>query len=211
MRIIAGTFKSRKLLAPTGMGTRPTTDRARETLFNVLNNLIDFSGIRVLDLFAGSGALALEAISRGAGQATLVERNAKAIHAAKENIRELGIEDRVNITSLDVFRYLKSPPSLEGETFDLIFADAPYDEARALSELPALILGNGWLAMGGICAIEHRSSAKPVIPKTARIIRELKVGEAGFTILDNGGMGFETPPLPLSNCKGEGFLSAHDS
>src|ERR1035437_6909805 len=127
MRIIAGTFKSRKLLAPAGTDTRPTTDRARETLFNVLNNLIDFADVRVLDLFAGSGALALEAISRGAGQATLVERNAKAIHAAKENIRELGIEDRVNITSLDVFRYLKSPPSLEGETFDLIFADAPYD------------------------------------------------------------------------------------
>jgi 16S rRNA (guanine966-N2)-methyltransferase len=183
MRIIAGTLKSRKLLAPTGMGTRPTTDRARETLFNVLNNLIDFSDIRVLDLFAGSGALALEAISRGAKQATLIEHNAKAIRAAKDNIRELGIEGQVNILPLDVFRFLKSSPSLEEKTFDLIFADAPYDEMRAINELPALIIDNGWLATDGICAIEHRSNAKPVLPKAAKIIRELKVGEAGFTIL----------------------------
>ena len=103
MRIIAGAFKSRSLIAPDGNVTRPTTDRARESLFNVLTNLIEFSDIHVLDLFAGSGSLALEAISRGAARAVLIERDRKAIHACKENIRSLHLEERASVVSLMFF------------------------------------------------------------------------------------------------------------
>ncbi|HWF44131.1 MAG TPA: 16S rRNA (guanine(966)-N(2))-methyltransferase RsmD [Candidatus Kapabacteria bacterium] len=182
MRIIAGAFKSRTLVAPPGSNTRPTTDRARETLFNVLTNLIDFSDIRMLDLFAGSGAVALEAISRGAGHATLIEQDRKAVHVVKENIRMLGVEEKVTVIFSDVFNYLKYPPSAK---FDLIFADAPYNDKRALEELPSIIILNKWLTPNGICVIEHRSlqGINMVLPQGAKIIRELKAGEAAFTIL----------------------------
>ena len=185
MRIIAGAFKSRTILAPEGTGTRPTTDRARETLFNVLNNLVDFEDIRVLDLFAGSGALAFEAISRGASHATLVERDRKATQGAKTNAHALGIEQHVTILPIDVFRFLKKPAEVTaGDVgFDLILTDAPYDEPRSLAELPMLIFENKWLAKDGICAIEHRSNTQLDIPEVARVIRELKAGEAGFTIV----------------------------
>src|SRR5438128_10981748 len=97
MRIISGIFKSRKLLAPKGDATRPTSDRARESLFNVMNNLIDFEGISVLDLFAGSGAFAFEALSRGAAHATLIEKNRNAIQAIKANAEELGVNSKIEI------------------------------------------------------------------------------------------------------------------
>jgi 16S rRNA (guanine966-N2)-methyltransferase len=182
MRIIAGEYKSRILTAPPGSNTRPTTDRARETLFNILNNLIDFSDIRVLDLFAGSGAVALEAISRGAEHATCIERDRTAVHAVKENIRMLDVEDKVTVIQIDVFNYIKhSPPA----KFNLIFADAPYNDKRALEELPSMIILHKWLETDGICVIEHRSSQgiNMILPHGAKIIRELKAGEAAFTIL----------------------------
>src|SRR5436305_4930827 len=97
MRIISGIFKSRKLLAPKGEATRPTSDRARESLFNVLNNLIDFDGISVLDLFAGSGAFAFEAISRGAEHALLVEKNPDAIAAIRKNAEDLEVQENIEI------------------------------------------------------------------------------------------------------------------
>src|SRR5579872_572518 len=103
MRIISGKYKSRKLIAPKGDTTRPTSDRARESLFNVLNNLIDFEGISVLDLFAGTGAFAFEAISRGAEKATLVEQNRTVIETIKENARVLEIEPQVQIIQKDVY------------------------------------------------------------------------------------------------------------
>jgi len=178
VRIIAGKFKSRVLVAPKSDNTRPTTDRARESLFNVLNNLIDFNGVRVLDLFAGSGALAFEAISRGAKSASLVERDKKAITAAKQNAATLEVP--ITIEAVDVFRFLRSPFS---QPYDLVLADAPYDDEHAREELPALILSNAWLKRTGICVIEHRTGDKITVPEQAKVLRELKAGEASFTIL----------------------------
>ena len=178
MRIIAGKFKSRVLVAPKSDNTRPTTDRARESLFNVLNNMIEFEGVRVLDLFAGSGAIAFEALSRGAKSATLVERDKKAIAAAKQNAEALSVP--IAIEPLDVYRFLQSPFS---QPYDLVFADAPYDDPRAQKELAGLIVSNAWLKRGGTCVIEHRTGDKIEVPAIAQIVRELKAGEASFSII----------------------------
>lgn len=179
VRIIAGEFRSRMLVAPKGTATRPTMDRAREALFNVLANVIDFDGAWVLDLYAGSGALAFEALSRGAASATLVDSNRKAIEAIKANARTLGVEERVSTRQQDVHAFLERRGD---ETFNLIFADPPYEETD-LAKLGALIFDSGWLAPRGQCIIEHRSdTALEPIERTKRI-RELKAGEARFTIL----------------------------
>ncbi len=180
MRIIAGAFKSRLLAAPKGTQTRPTTDRARESVFNVLQNSFDLEGARALDLFAGSGAFGLEALSRGAGHATFVERNKNALAAVRNNIASLGVEGRATIHATDVYSFLKTNRSAP---FDLIFSDAPYEDARALTELPSLLFEGGWLSNSGIALLEHRAGTSIAVPETAFWKRELKAGEAAFSLL----------------------------
>jgi len=183
MRIIAGEFKSRIIVTTHSAVTRPTTDRARESLFNVLNNLISFDDSHVLDLFAGSGALGFEALSRGAKRATFVERDKKAVEAIKANSSELEVTPIVEIVAVDVYTYIAiARPS--PRRFDIIFADAPYDSIRALDQLALLIVNSELLAPDGLCAIEHRTGDSLVLPKEAKIIRELKAGEASFTIFN---------------------------
>jgi 16S rRNA (guanine966-N2)-methyltransferase len=176
MRIVAGRHRSRELLTPSGVTTRPTTDRAREALFNVLANMTNYEDIRVLDLFAGTGALAFEALSRGAEHATLVENNRKAIDSIKKNAERLDVQTDIKLEQVDVFQYLAGTP----KQFDLILADAPYDNEQALSELPELVLP--WLKESGIVVIEHRTGQSITVPKTCTPVRELKAGEASFTI-----------------------------
>ncbi len=134
MRVVAGEFKGRRLHAPRGARTRPTADRVREALFSMLG---DVSGARVLDLYAGSGALGIEALSRGAESAVFVERDRGALAALERNLDATGA--RGEIRRQDVARFLARP---EG-TFDLVFCDPPYDGAPAIAEtlaeaLPAL-------------------------------------------------------------------------
>jgi 16S rRNA (guanine966-N2)-methyltransferase len=134
VRIVAGEFKGRPLVAPRGRRTRPTADRVREALFSMLG---DVSGARVLDLYAGSGALGIEALSRGAGSAVFVERDARAAAAIERNLASLGLEQ--SVVRQDVVRFLGRA---EGP-FDLVFCDPPYDSASRLAgplaeRLPAL-------------------------------------------------------------------------
>ena len=135
MRVVAGEFKGRRLRAPRGMRTRPTADRVREALFSMLG---DVSGVRVLDLYAGSGALGIEALSRGAASAVFVERDPRAAAAIEHNLRSLGLDQAVR--RQDALRFLA-----RGEgTYDLVFCDPPYDSvpriAGPLAErLPALL------------------------------------------------------------------------
>jgi 16S rRNA (guanine966-N2)-methyltransferase len=176
MRIIAGEFRSRILVAPKGKATRPTTDRARESLFNVLNNLIAFDRIRVLDLYAGSGAFAFEALSRGARHVTLVERDRHAILAIDANAKSLNVKDHVSVFHSDVLPFLRK----ESTQFDLIFADAPYDDEQSRKLLPTMLLER--TARDGICIIEHRSTDQIVLPEGSKLLRALNAGEASFTI-----------------------------
>jgi 16S rRNA (guanine966-N2)-methyltransferase len=179
MRIIAGKFKSRTLIAPSGSETRPTTDRARESLFNVLNNLLDFEGIRVLDLFAGSGALGLEAISRGASHATMVEKDRKAFEAIQKNVTAFGVVKETSVLKIDVFTKLST---LVGP-FGLVLADAPYAELRSLAELPQDILALNLLDPAGVLVIEHSSKLGVQVPIGFRLLRRLDLGEASFSLI----------------------------
>lgn len=129
MRVVAGRLGGRRLTAPAGEGTRPTSDRVREALFSALGPL---DGERVLDLYAGSGALAIEALSRGAAHAVLVERDARAITAIRANLDALGLgsEDAV-VRRRDVLKALRDARDA-GETYDLVFIDPPYRLAAGL-------------------------------------------------------------------------------
>jgi 16S rRNA (guanine966-N2)-methyltransferase len=123
MRVIAGTYRGRELVAPRGRATRPTSDRVREALFSILG---DLDGAVVLDLFAGSGALAIEALSRGARQATLVDSAAGAIDAVRRNLRTLGID--AEVVRQPALRWLETARR-DARQYDLVFLDPPYRQA----------------------------------------------------------------------------------
>jgi 16S rRNA (guanine966-N2)-methyltransferase len=134
VRVVAGEFRGRRLAAPRGARTRPTADRVREALFSMLG---DVSGARVLDLYAGSGALGIEALSRGAGSAVFVERDARAVAVIERNLASLGLEQQV--VRQDAVRFLARAQGM----FDLVFCDPPYDSASRLAgqlaeRLPAM-------------------------------------------------------------------------
>jgi 16S rRNA (guanine966-N2)-methyltransferase len=124
VRVVAGEFRGRRLAAPRGVRTRPTADRVREALFSMLG---DVSGARVLDLYAGSGALGIEALSRGAGSAVFVERDPRAVAAIERNLESLGLQQ--DVKRQDAVRFLRSGSG----TFDLVFCDPPYDSASRLA------------------------------------------------------------------------------
>jgi len=126
MRIVAGQFRGRRLQAPHGTSVRPTSDRVREALFSILG---DISGLRVLDLFAGSGALGIEALSRGAASATLVENDRAAVDALRANLAPLGAAN-AQVVRADALRWLDGRRG----PYDLVFLDPPYSEARKLAE-----------------------------------------------------------------------------
>lgn len=179
MRIISGIYKSRTLQAPKGDQTRPTSDRARETLFNMLVNMIEIEGTRVLDLFAGSGAFALEAISRGASSAVCLEKAPQAVSTINLNAMNLGIGTELQIIRSDVYKWL---PEAVG-SFDVIFADPPYDDPDLPELLPTLIFDSRLLTPDSIVIIEHRSGSTLQLPESAELIRERAAGEANFTFL----------------------------
>jgi 16S rRNA (guanine966-N2)-methyltransferase len=126
MRVISGTYGGRELIAPRGRATRPTSDRVREALFSILS---DVSGTRVLDLFAGSGALAIEAVSRGAAEATLVDTAAPAIQAIRRNLELLDID--AEVVRSPALRFLEGARN-RARQYDLVFLDPPYRDAPAL-------------------------------------------------------------------------------
>ncbi len=149
MRIIAGTYRRRTLKAPSGHLTRPTTDRTRESLFNIIRSRLALEGAEVLDLFAGTGALGLEAISRGAAFVRFVEQQGSVLRYARENAEALGVADQGLFLRQDAVAFLEQ---YGGPPFDLILADPPYD-LEALPELPDLALPH--LKPHGLLTIEH--------------------------------------------------------
>ncbi|MEV6347293.1 16S rRNA (guanine(966)-N(2))-methyltransferase RsmD [Actinoplanes sp. NPDC051851] len=155
-RIIAGVHGGRRLAAPAGANTRPTSDRVREALFSSLETMIDFSGARFVDLYSGSGAIGLEALSRGASHALLVESDAKAARVIRDNIVALKVGPAARLVAGKVAQVLATPP--DGGPYDVVFADPPY--AMSGDELHAVqqdLLANGWLAPGAVVAVERSS------------------------------------------------------
>jgi 16S rRNA (guanine(966)-N(2))-methyltransferase RsmD len=156
MRIIAGEFRSRKLEAPAGMATRPTSDRLRETLFNVLAPRIE--GAAFLDLYAGSGAVGIEALSRGAASVVFVERAPAALAALRGNLDRLGVTTGFRIQSGSVGGWLRRAGTA---AFDLVFLDPPYEAGEEYQSTLGLLGGSsaGLLAEGALVIAEHRSRA----------------------------------------------------
>jgi 16S rRNA (guanine(966)-N(2))-methyltransferase RsmD len=158
MRIIAGTFRSRTLQAPSGMSTRPTSDRLRETLFNVLAPRI--GGASFLDLFAGSGAVGLEALSRGAARVAFVERAPAALKVLNGNLERLGISSGVRVYAKSVSAFLRSAtgPDPKPERSEVVFLDPPYDAVEEYAIALGLLGGTaqGILAQGAVVIAEHR-------------------------------------------------------
>jgi len=151
MRVIAGEWRGRPLVAPKGDATRPTADRTREALFSMLvSRLGSFEGLRVADLFAGSGALGLEALSRGAGHCTFVEQDSAALDALKANVAKLGAGSRADVRAQSVMAL--GPASAP---FDLILLDPPYGTGAGVVALERLAR-LGWLAPGAIATVETR-------------------------------------------------------
>ena len=155
-RIIGGSVGGRRIRAPEGAGTRPTSDRVREALFSAVESALGtLHGLRFLDLYAGSGAVGLEARSRGAVAVTLVEQDRRAASVASGNVRSLGL-DGVEVVRLPVARYLAARPEVTSP-FDVAFLDPPYalDDAAVLDDLEAL--GRGWLLPGALVVVERSS------------------------------------------------------
>ena len=174
MRIIAGKWRGRMLEAPPGPGTRPTADRVRETLFSMLaSRLGSFEDLRVADLFAGSGALGFEALSRGAASVTLVENDPSAAAAIRRNASKLGVEPR--ILSGSALALPRSDP------FDLIFADPPYAAGSGTAVVQSVTLA-GWLGSGGWLTVET-SRDDEVEPSGLEVDAVRDVGRARLTLL----------------------------
>ncbi len=161
-RIIAGLAGGRRLAVPPGTTTRPTSDRAREGLFaSVLSELGDLDGKRVLDLYAGSGAVGLEALSRGAEGVLLVESDARAAAVIKANIAMLSLTGATVATD-QAERRLTRPPADDGSRFDLAFADPPYAMTEAAVTRVLALLAGGWLADGALVVIERATRSDPL-------------------------------------------------
>ena len=153
-RIIAGAHGGRRLTAPPGDRTRPTSDRVREALFSALETMVDLDGARFADLYAGSGAVGLEALSRGASFTLLVESDARAARVIRDNIVALRTGPAARLLTGRVGQVLALPP--EGGPFDVVFADPPYavpDEEVA--GLQRALLDNGWLAPDAVVVLER--------------------------------------------------------
>lgn len=152
MRIIGGKYKGRRIDPPSGFTARPTTDFAREGLFNILTHRIDFEGLTVLDLFAGTGSISYEFASRGAGMIHLVDMDAKHIAGIKRIMKDAGMTNLRPI-HIDVKRYLVTCHT----HYDIVFADPPYD-LPWLKDLPDLVLGSSILTSEGLFILEHPKS-----------------------------------------------------
>jgi 16S rRNA (guanine966-N2)-methyltransferase len=182
LRIIGGVWRGRMIAAGESEDIRPTSDRAREALFNRLLHGFAAQGLRlhgarVADAFAGTGALGLEALSRGAAQVTFIERNSAAAALIRKNIAALGAEDRALVLAADA-----CVPPRAAEACDLILADPPYTEDVAGTALAALAR-QGWLKPGGLAAIETEADAPEITVEGFTTIDRRAYGRAAFTFL----------------------------
>lgn len=175
MRIIAGQWRGRPLVAPKGDGTRPTADRTREALFSMLTSRLgSFEGLRVADLFAGSGALGLEALSRGAAHCTFVEQDGAALTSLRANIAKLGATADIRAQSV-----MALPPTTQ--PCDLLLLDPPYGTGAGVVALERL-LRLGWIAPGALASVET-AKTEDVAPTGFNVEAERIHGKAKITLL----------------------------
>jgi len=177
MRIISGKFKGRRISAPSNITARPTTDFAKEGLFNILNNKIDFEGIDVLDLFAGTGGISIEFVSRDCNYIVSIEQNDRHCNFIRKTCNELNINN-LNLIKIDVFKFIGTCHA----KFDMIFADPPYELDR-LPEIPDLIFSHNLLKVDGLFVLEH--SSKHSFEKHFNFIDHRKYGSVNFSFFES--------------------------
>jgi len=173
MRIIGGILKGLRLNPPKNLPVRPTTDLAKEALFNILQNQIDFDDINVLDLFSGTGNISLEFASRGAKQVIAIDRSIHCVNYLKDTARQHQLEN-IKTYKADVFKYLQ----LETEQYDLIFADPPYD-LNQIPEIPKIIFEKSLVAPGGLLIVEHQSMQN--LSQHLAFLEQRKYGHSSFS------------------------------
>lgn len=183
MRIISGKYKQRLLVAPDGALTRPTSDKARQGVFNILEHAPFADGIidkTIIDVFAGSGAMALEALSRGAHSVILVENNKSALAVINHNIIQLNCTDSATIIKDDATKIRQRPNTTE--KVDIVFMDPPYKENLAPAAISALLAGD-WLNENAIIIIEQHKSAEAPNIVGFEIMKTVNYGINGFVFL----------------------------
>ncbi|MES2426507.1 MAG: 16S rRNA (guanine(966)-N(2))-methyltransferase RsmD [Bacteroidota bacterium] len=177
MRIIGGVLKGLRLNPPKNLPVRPTTDLAKEALFNILQNQIEFDNIKVLDLFCGTGNITYEFASRGAQQVISVDRSIHCINYIKDTSRQYGLT-QIKTFKADIFKYLQ----LETEQYDLIFADPPYD-MNHIPEIPKIVFDKGLLTPDGLLIVEHQSMQN--LSNHPAFVEQRKYGHSSFSFFKN--------------------------
>jgi len=177
MRIIGGKLRGLRLNPPKNLPVRPTTDLAKEALFNILQNQVEFEGMRVLDLFSGTGNIALEFASRDAKEVVAVDRSIHCVNYLKETATKHGLTN-IKVYKEDVFKYL----AFETERFDLVFADPPYDLNR-LPEIPGIVFDKNLLLPGGVLIVEHQSMQN--LSKHPAFAEQRRYGHSSFSFFLN--------------------------
>ena len=175
MRVVGGACAGTRLVAPAGRDTRPVADRVKETLFGILGDRC--VGARVLDLYAGSGALGIEALSRGAARAVFVERHRGAAAVIRQNLDRIGMAAKATVVTGDVDRFLEQLPS---EAFDLAFVDPPYAERAILPRLERLV---PWLAPEAIVVVKHFWRTEIAAPAALELFRTRRFGETQLSFV----------------------------
>ena len=185
MRVIAGALKGRRLKTPTWEGLRPTSDKLRETLFNVLAPCVN--GARVLDGFAGTGAIGIEALSRGAREVVFIERDARARALVEANLAHCGVQTGYTVLGVSVARGLHALAATPGfapfDPFDIVVFDPPYDAVSA----EVLAGADAVVAPGGVLVLEHARRASPP-PSSGRLVqrRQITSGDSALTFYQLG-------------------------
>ncbi|MCO5947770.1 16S rRNA (guanine(966)-N(2))-methyltransferase RsmD [Mucilaginibacter flavidus] len=177
MRIIGGRLRGLRLNPAKNLPVRPTTDLAKEALFNILQNKIEFEDIRVLDLFSGTGNISMEFASRGAAQVISVDRSIQCVHYLKDTARQHGLTN-IKTFKDDVFKYLQ----LETDQYDLIFADPPYD-MNQIPEIPKIVFEKNLLSPGGLLIVEHQSMQN--LSNHPAFSEQRKYGHSSFSFFNN--------------------------
>ena len=193
MRIVAGKFRSARIEAPKGLATRPTSDKVRQALFNVLEHggpRVNFDGARVLDLFAGSGALGLEALSRGARFCLFVDESAEARAAVRRNVQALHLTGATKIWRRDATK-LGEAGTLA--PFDLVFLDPPYGKGLGIKALRSVASG-GWIKAGAIAVLEERADVDIDVPKSFEEVDTRAYGDTKIIVM----RAFPAPTPPPS-------------
>jgi len=182
MRIVGGSLGGRRLRAPPGSATRPTSDRVREAIASLLAARDMIEGRQVLDLYAGSGALGLEMLSRGAERAVFVERDGRTARLIRENAAELGLADQVEVLCEDATRERAQQTICARGPFSLVLADPPYRDAQAALAALAELGARGALAPDACLLLEHGAKGAPIFPNSLEALSNYRYGDTAVTL-----------------------------